>query len=135
MKSIHHDDDDRGDDEEDYWDRPTEINLNVTIKHIDPSGLGQSAKLLNEILRQLTRMEVKIMATAAEFTAAFAKIDAATTLIADRLRTLSTNIGSMTAEEEGSARDQLEALATTLESMATTPTDPVPVPVPDEPAS
>jgi hypothetical protein len=90
-------------------------------------------EVLCKILVSLERLELIMATTAAEFTAGFARIDAATTAIAERLRTLSAGLGGMTPAEEDAAKAQLDALAATLEAMGANPDQPVPVPVPPEP--
>ena len=70
------------------------------------------------------------MTTAAEFTAAFAKVDVATSDIAARIAKLSSNIGSMSAEEEDAAKAELDRITATLEAMGKDPANPVPVPLP-----
>lgn len=72
-----------------------------------------------------------IMSTLAEFEAGFARIDTATTAIADILRDIGGQIGSMTKAEEDAAKARLEGVAVALEALASQgPTNPVPVPVP-----
>ncbi len=68
------------------------------------------------------------MATVAEFEAGFQRIDVATTKIAETLRVLSGQIGSMTTEQEEAARVRLSAVADALEALAAQgPSNPVPV--------
>lgn len=75
------------------------------------------------------------MATAEQFTAGFARLDAATTAVATLIRDLiaKQQAGGMTAAEEDAAQARLLAAADALEAMAASPTDPVPVPVPEVP--
>lgn len=87
-------------------------------------------ELLFKMLASLHRLERLIMTTTAEFQAGFARIDTATTAIAERLRTLGEGLAGMTPAEEDAVKAQLDALATTLEGMGSNPDDPVPIPVP-----
>ena len=90
-------------------------------------------ELLARMLASLQRIEGLIMTSLQDFQAGFARIDTATTAIAERLRTLSQNLGGMTPAEEDAAKAQLDALATTLEAMGANPDQPVPVEVPPAP--
>jgi len=85
-----------------------------------------------EFTCQFDQLKGLIMATAAEFTAGFDRVDAATNAIAALIRTLveRQQSGSMTAAEETAAQNKLLQVADALEAMAATPTDPVPVSVP-----
>lgn len=87
-------------------------------------GLDDKLSLLIQLSRQ-------IMATVSEFQAAFERVDAATTKIAETLRTISGQIGSMTADEEEAARVRLSGVADALEALAAQgPANPVPVDAP-----
>lgn len=93
---------------------------------------GQAQEIFQE-LRSIRRMTETIMATQDQFKAGFARIDAATTAIANKLRELKDIIGSsMTAEQEDAARADLERVAAALETMASDPTNPTPLPIPGE---
>jgi hypothetical protein len=82
----------------------------------------------NERFHYLTLRRL-IMATKEEFEAGFARVDAATTGIANVIRELIAKIeaGGMTAEEEAAVLARLGQSADALEAMAVTPEDPVPV--------
>ena len=72
-----------------------------------------------------------IMTTAAEFQVAFAKVDTATSAIAARIQALLDRpLSGMSAEEETALKAQFDVLVTSLEAMAVTPANPVPVPPP-----
>jgi len=104
--------------------------LHIHIHSRTPED-GDLRSLVLAIAENLTSVKETIMTTAAEFTAGFARVDAATTAIAALIRTLLDRpFGGMTAAEEDAAKAQLDAIATSLEAMAATPIDPVPVPVP-----
>ena len=114
-------------------DKPRDsIDVNVTINS-EPNE--HIVKVLAEILHSLSKLEQKLMATTAEFQAGFDRLNQATSQIATILSNISANIGNMTKEEEDAARDQLNAAAASLEAMAASATNPVPVPVPVEPGA
>jgi hypothetical protein len=121
---FHHDRDDKPD--------PIEIHVTLDIKGLEASGAGELKALIQHLTAIVNTAKDQIMTSAADFQAGFARIDKATTVIAERLRTLSQNIGSMSGAEEDAAKAQLEALATTLETMGANPDNPVPTPVPPE---
>lgn len=107
------------------------IHIAVADLHVHNHGVAASE--LHALFKQYQRLEKLIMTTSAEFTAGFARVDAATTAIAALIRDLiaKQQAGGMTADEEAAAQTKLLAVADALEAMAATPTDPVPVPVPD----
>lgn len=77
-----------------------------------------------------------IMATQAEFQAAFDRINAATNQVATLLNNLRDQVSELglDATVEAQLLSQLQGAAGALEAMAVTPTDPVPVePPPVEP--
>ena len=113
-------------------DKPDPVEINVTIRQSDASGLAELKTLILALSAQLSQVKESVMTSAADFQAGFARIDKATSLIAERLKALSANIGSMSADEETAAKAQLDALAATLEAMGANPDQPVPVPVPPE---
>jgi hypothetical protein len=85
-----------------------------------------------------TRCDVKeIKMKLKDFEEAFARVDEATTAIGTKLRELAEKVanGGMTAEEEAQVAERLQALAGTLETMGSDPTDPIPNPVPEDPAT
>lgn len=94
---------------------------------------GATEDELRAINLSLVELKELTMTTAAEFTAGFARIDEATTKIAALIRDLISKqqAGGMTEEEETAAQDKLLLVASALEAMAATPTDPVPEPVPE----
>lgn len=108
----------------------TPLDVRVHLPH--QSTDAELKTMLGKIVSSLTQLKEISMATAAEFTAGFARIDAATTAIATLIRDLiaKQQAGGMTAEEEADVFTQFEAVATSLEAMAATPTNPVPIPVP-----
>lgn len=69
------------------------------------------------------------MATLQDFQTALDRVNAATTTIAERIRTLEESISNMglTAEQEQQIHTQLTGIADGLEQMAQTPENPVPV--------
>lgn len=83
-------------------------------------------------MRELTLWRQTVMATLEQFTAAFARIDTATTAIADRIKKLEDSIKNMglTAAQEDTLLGQLSGLADSLDAMGKEPTNPVPVPPP-----
>lgn len=98
----------------------------------DPAVLGR----LNDIVLTLAVLgtnQGKIMATLTEFETAFARVDSATTAIATLIRDLTAQLvtGGLDAAQEQAIFERLGGAATALEAMAVTPTDPVPVPVPN----
>lgn len=111
--------------------RPFCVALTMKL-HVDIHIHGDPAieRGLTRIFEALADLKGIAMATQAEFEAGFARVDAATTAIAAILRDLAGQIGSMTSAQEDAARDRLNAVASTLEAMAVTPTNPVPTPVP-----
>jgi hypothetical protein len=87
---------------------------------------------LNDIVLTLANLGVnqgKIMATLVEFEAGFARVDAATTAIANLIRDLTAQLaaGGLNAAQEQAIFDRLGLAAGALEAMAVTPTDPVPI--------
>lgn len=106
-----------------------ELHLHI---HHHGDGDGEQAKKLDKILANILKLEKLTMATAAEFQAGFDRVDAATTGIANLIRTLIDRpLSGMSTAEEDTFKAKLEQVASSLEAMAATPTDPVPEPVPD----
>lgn len=108
------------------------IEVNITVK--GASDIGELKHLIQSLVIATGQLKEKVMTSAAEFTAAFERVNVATSAIAERLRTLSGQIGSMSGAEEDAAKAQLDQLAATLEAMGATPDNPVPVPLPETPA-
>jgi hypothetical protein len=111
-------------------DIPTEFHVHHELPHQETDA--ELKVVLEKITSSILSLKEILMATAAEFTAGFARIDAATTAIATLIRDLiaKQQAGNMTADEEAAAQAKLLQVADSLEAMASTPTDPVPVPVP-----
>lgn len=103
-----------------------ETSTQIIVVHVHQQG-SKGYKKLRKAIKDLKEI---LMATAADFAAGFARIDTATTAIADLLRQISTQVGSMTKDEEEAAKAKLNSIADTLEAMAANPVNPVPVPVP-----
>lgn len=97
--------------------------------------IGEVSESVSVLAIKLTQVKEIVMATAEQFTAGFARLDAATTAVATLIRDLiaKQQAGGMTAAEEDAAQARLLAAADALEAMAASPTDPVPVPVPEVP--
>ena len=84
---------------------------------------------------QIRRNLETIMTTLEDFTKAMERLDAATTAIAEKLRETATSISDgMTLDEEEAAVARLNSLADSLEAMAQSVDDPVPLDVPEDPA-
>ena len=107
---------------------PIDVRVHLPVH---AGGSEQMAKLVESASSILNVKEI-LMTTAADFQAGFARMNAATTAIAELIRALiaKQQAGGMTAEEETAVFNQFNAVADSLEAMAATPTDPVPVPVP-----
>ena len=90
-------------------------------------------EVLCKILESLQRTERLLMTSLQDFKDGFARIDAATSAIAQKLRDLSGQIGNMSAADEDAAKALLDSAASALEAMGANPDNPVPVPVPEEP--
>ena len=115
--------------------------MDVTITHI--VRFENSAALETELRAKLEKIAFDtnvgfadlrnlIMTTAVEFQAAFDKVGVATTAIAARIQALLNQpLSGMTAAEETALKTQFDVLVDSLEAMAVTPANPVPVPVPD----
>jgi hypothetical protein len=95
-------------------------------------GYSDLCLKLNAIAESQQEIKELIMATAAEFTAGFAKLDAATSAIAARIQKYidAVQTGNMTDAEEAAALATLGGAVTALEAMGKDPVNPVPVPVP-----
>lgn len=88
-------------------------------------ALAETQSLKFQELKEL------IMATAADFQAGFAKLDAATTAIAARIQKyIDAKQSGMTDAEEAAALVELGRLVAPLEAMGKDPVDPVPVILP-----
>lgn len=94
---------------------------------------GEQAKKLDKILARLSTIKEILMATAAEYQAGFDRVDAATSNIATLIRTLIDRpLGGMSSAEEDAFKAKLESVAGSLEAMAATPTNPVPIEPPTD---
>jgi hypothetical protein len=88
---------------------------------------SQNTTILQE-LRIIRRTMEAILATQQQMQDAIARLNTATTAVADRLRRLAEQIenGGMTGEQENAAVAELNTLADSLTSMGQDPADPVP---------